>query len=85
MDRIGFGFGISGWLPLIFQGLLTLALLVGIVFLIIFLVKATKRAARRDQLQSSAATQAIEILKGRYARGEILEGEYKKILADLEK
>jgi uncharacterized membrane protein len=88
MMHYGFGFG-GGFLFWIFNGLLTILFLVGLVFFIIFLVRAGRRQAWHEKhpgfSQIPGEMNPKEVLQMRYAKGEIKAEEYKKILADLEK
>lgn len=74
---------------LIFRGLFFIAFLVGLIFLVIFLVKAARRGPVHYDRNSFTGTHgepsAKEVLQIRYAKGEITQAEYKKILADLDK
>jgi len=52
--------------------------MVGIFFLILYIIIRETTPEKRDRRQ------AVEILKERYARGEITEEEYKKMKEELE-
>jgi len=65
----GFGFMILG---LLFM----LALIVGIVLFIVWLV-------RKSNPQSSVSGSSIEILKSRYAKGDIDKPEFEEKMKDL--
>ena len=75
---MGFGFDgnlgiawIVGWLiVLLFWGLVIAAFVLGIRWLI--------RADRRGSREGPATPDALEILRQRYARGEIDEAEYER-------
>jgi putative membrane protein len=70
-----------GWFGMIFMVVFWILILVGLVFVIKWLMQATGRG-KSSQAGSSGA---IDILKERYARGEIDKAEYetkKKDLAD---
>lgn len=62
-----------------------LAVIAAIVWLIVWAVRASKRNVKVQEVQPQVEAGAKEILQARYARGEITQAEYKKILADLEK
>ncbi|MGD2205480.1 MAG: SHOCT domain-containing protein [Anaerolineae bacterium] len=67
-------------------GLLTIGLLVGLVFLVIWLwQRFGALAGTTPKTQSSETKQpsAREILQARYARGELTREEYQAILEDL--
>jgi putative membrane protein len=61
-----------------------LAVIAAIVWLIVWAVRSNKRNAKLVQSQQQGPTHK-EIVQARYARGEITQTEYKKILADLDK
>ena len=68
-----------GWFGIIFMIVFWVLVVVGLVFLIKWLIQATK-----GEKGSSSGSQAINILKERYARGEINKEEFEKIKRDLE-
>ena len=73
-------FGITA---MIFQGLFSLALLVGLVFFVIWLVRrvsGSKDSAAGGSAVTAQPT-AREILQTRYASGEIDQEEYRTMLA----
>ena len=77
----GFGGGCcGGWWPFwgagYFGGILGLVLLVGLIYLIFAVV-------RRDSHPVRHQSSALEILKIRYAKGEITKEEYERLKADL--
>ena len=83
---IRYGYVGGGLFSLIFWGLCLVAFVVGLVFFIIFLVRASKRAAWHVHHPGAMGEpSAKDILQARYAKGEITQAEYKKILDDLEK
>jgi putative membrane protein len=67
----------AGWIGAIFMIVFWALVIVGIVFLVRFLVRQS-RGPGRDQEDS-----ALEILKRRYARGEIDKEEYEAKRKDL--
>ena len=84
----GFG-GAMGGLGLIgglLSTLLTIGLLVGLVFLGIWLWRrfgASQGVASWMQPQATRQPPAREILQARYARGELTREEYQRMLEDL--
>lgn len=74
MHWADYGWGMGyGWLfMIIFWGLVVLG--------IIYLVQSIVRGSRNEAKES-----AVEILKKRYARGEITKEEFERMRADLER
>ena len=75
---MGSGYGM-GWVGMILMVAFWIAIIVGIIFLIRWLVISTgtgRRAARSEE-------SALEILKRRYARGEINKEEFEEKKKDL--
>lgn len=75
MGGMGFGLGMGffGWLwMLLFWGAL--------VILAIWLIGLLFPATRKQSNDSSASLSAPEILKIRYARGELTEEQYQQML-----
>ena len=69
-----------GWFGGIYMIVFWILILVGLVFLIKWLVQSTSRG----QADGSSSNRALEILKERYARGEIDKTEFeekRKVLA----
>jgi putative membrane protein len=81
----GFGFG---WGGMIFGGLLTLLFWGVIIVLIVFAVRALSRSGSSQATPPAgspgqARDQALEILRERYARGEISKDEFNSMRQDL--
>ena len=81
----GFGFG---WGGMIFGGLLTLLFWGVIIALIVFAVRALSRPGSRQVTPAAGSPgqvtdQALEILRQRYARGEISKDEFNSMRQDL--
>ena len=74
---MGWGYGI-GWFWPIFMAAFWVAVIVGIIFLIRWVAMAT-RAREHGKLEESA----LDILKKRYARGEITKDEFEKMKKDI--
>ena len=66
------------WIIFIF--IFIAAIIVGIILLIVWLVK---RASYPGEGSSVKERHALDILKERYARGEITQEEYEKIKKDI--
>jgi len=75
----GWGYGFSGgwlgWLGPVLMVVFGAAVIVGIVFLIRWLVTRSSPTEKEDS--------ALDILKRRYARGEISGEEYQRMKEDL--
>jgi putative membrane protein len=77
MYGYGFGYSIFG---LIFGGLLGL----GILTLLVLLIVLTARGLRHHgPMGMGASEDPLAIAKARYAKGEITQAEYKKLVNDL--
>jgi len=72
-----------GWMP--FGGLLMLAGWGGVIALIVLAIGALTRSGARRPTESldSSSDKALEILKERYARGEITKDQYDSMRHDL--
>lgn len=75
---MGYGYGM-GWFGPILTIAFWIAVIVGVVFLIRWLVVSTRTASHRAPAEDSA----LEILKKRYARGEINRQEFEEKRKDL--
>ena len=75
---MGWGYGMGWFGPLIMIAF-WIAVIVGIVFLIRWLVIATRSTGQKRYYEDSA----LEILKRRYARGEIGKEEFEEKKRDL--
>ena len=67
--------GVWGWFHFIAGSAIRILFIVGLIFALCWLV----RAARGDK----GASRAMEILKERYARGEIAKEEFERMRRDL--
>jgi putative membrane protein len=75
---MGWGYGM-GWFGMILMGLFWVAIIVGIIFLIRWLFVSTGTKSYRPGFEDSA----LDILKKRYARGEINKEEFEQKKKDL--
>lgn len=73
----GWGYGM-GWVGVIFMVVFWVVLIVGIVFLIRWVAASTRQGER------ARGDEALEILKRRYAKGEIGREEFEEKKKDLE-
>ena len=86
MGGFGGGMGGLGLFGGLLSTLLTIGVLVGLVFLGIWLwhrYSASEEVSSRTQPQGTRQVPAREILQARYARGELTREEYQVILQDL--
>ncbi|MFW5975408.1 MAG: SHOCT domain-containing protein [Desulfosalsimonas sp.] len=74
------GWGIMGWFGGIFMLVVWVLVIVGLVFLIKWLVQATRTGTGASSGDSSGA---LNILRERYARGEIDKAEFEEKKKDL--
>ena len=74
---MGWGYGM-GWLWIIINIAFWIAIIVGIIFLVKWLATSSKQQAKSED-------SAVEILRKRYARGEINREEFEERKRDLEK
>jgi putative membrane protein len=75
---MGWGYGM-GWFGLIIMGIFWIAVIVGIIFLIRWISVSTRVKDHRPTSEDSP----LEILKRRYARGEINKEEFETKKRDL--
>jgi len=69
-----------GWLGMIFMMIFWILIIIGGIFLIKWLIQTTSSKGRPDFQENS---KAINILKERYAKGEIARDEFEAIKKDL--
>lgn len=81
MMRDGFGFGLGGILTIIPTILWWLLIVGAIVWLVSSLVSRTTKSTAANA--TTAAESALDILKKRYARGEISKEQYDDMRRDL--
>ena len=79
---MGYWYGSLGWIGMIIKLVLSIGVIIGLVFLVIWIVKQLSNNNLGRSLDN-AAPSAVEIAKERYAKGEINREEYQKFLADL--
>jgi len=79
---MGYWYGSLGWIGMIIKLVLSIGVIIGLVFLVIWIVKQLSNNNLGRSL-NNAASSAVEIAKERYAKGEIAREEYQKLLADL--
>ena len=80
----GYGmFGSFGWIGMILNLVLTLAVIGGFVWLIVWAVRRSGGNSAQTGTTNLSGPSAKEIAQARYAKGEISRDEYQQILADL--
>ncbi|MCB2160496.1 SHOCT domain-containing protein [bacterium] len=75
------GFGYTNWGIMLIGSILLLLVFVGLIFLIVWTARKGKGTEREDGNQRFHT--AEDILKARYARGEITREQYLSISEDL--
>ena len=84
----GFGFGGFGWLGMLFGGLMMLLFWGGLFALLFFAVRSFAQPSSNhgtsvSTLARTSDRNALEIVKERYARGELTKEEYDNLRQDL--
>jgi putative membrane protein len=74
----GFGGGIE-WIIIILSFIFFILIIIGIILLIVWLVKR----ATDSGIEDKTGNKALDILKERYAKGEITKDQYESIKKDL--
>jgi putative membrane protein len=75
----GYYGGGLGWIGMIFGFIFFILCVTGIIFLIVWLVKRSNHPGTENRTESKA----IEVLKERYAKGEITKEQFENIKKDL--
>jgi len=76
------GWGYGGWFSSMIEIIFLVAVVVGVFFLIRWIISASTKQSGQE---SGAGDSALEILRKRYARGEINKEEFEEKKKDLEK
>ena len=79
---MGYGYGGMGLLGGLIGLIVSIAVLVGIVLLIVWAVRSLSGGASRWN-QPAGSQSPSDILKVRYARGEITREQYQQMMKDL--
>ena len=79
---MGFWYGGLGWIGMVINLIISVALIIGLVFLVIWIVKRLSNN-NSGRMLNNAAPSAVEIAKERYAKGEITREEFQKLITDL--
>ena len=75
-------FGAWGWVAMILQVVLWVAMIAGIILLVVWAIRRSSRTPASSYAISGQPA-AKEILQARYARGEINREQYQQMLNDL--
>ena len=75
----GFFGGGLGWIGMVFGFIFFILLVIGIIFLIVWLVKRSNNPGVENKTDSKY----LEVLKERYARGEITKDQFDNMKRDL--
>ena len=76
----GFFGGSMGWIGMILGFIFFILIIIGIILFIVWLVK---RVTHSGTEQPRIGNKALEVLKERYAKGEITKDQYEDIKKDL--
>jgi putative membrane protein len=77
-------FGHMSWGGMIFGALMMLLFWGGLIALVVLAIKAFSSSGSQDKPETrNAGESALEIVKMRYARGEISKTEYEEMTQDL--
>ena len=75
----GFYGGGPGWIGMVFGFIFFILVVIGIIFLIVWLVKRSNHPIVENRTESKA----LEVLKERYAKGEITKDQFDIMKKDL--
>ena len=78
---MGYWYGGLGWIGMVINLVVSVALIIGLMFLVIWIVKRLSNNNSGRTLNNVVLP--VEIGKERYAKGEINREEYQKLLANL--
>ena len=84
----GFGFGGFGWTGMLFGGLMMLLFWGGVAILLLlafrsFAQSSSSQGSSVSTLARASDKNALEIVKQRYAKGELTKEEYDNLRQDL--
>lgn len=79
-NMMGGYYGGIGWIGMILSFIFFILIIIGIILFIVWLVK---RATHPGTEQSKTNSKALEVLKERYAKGEISKEQFESIKKDL--
>lgn len=75
----GFFGGGMGWIGMILGFIFFILIIIGIILLIVWIVKRTTHS----EIEDKTGSKALEVLKERYAKGEITKEQYESMKKDL--
>ena len=75
----GFFGGAMGWIGMILGFIFFILIIIGVIFLIVWIVKR----ATHSGIEDKTGSKALEVLKERYAKGEITKEQYESMKKDL--
>jgi putative membrane protein len=75
----GFFGGGLGWIGMVFGFIFFILVVIGIIFLIVWLVKRSNHPG----VENRAESKALEVLKERYAKGELTKDQFDNMKKDL--
>ncbi len=78
-------YGGMGWIGMIIGAIFSIAVLIGLIYLIVWAVRRTNGNSTQSGTQAPLSQSAKDIAQARYAKGEITRDEYQKILSDLDR
>ena len=79
LNMIGWFGGGIGWLGMILCLIFFILIIIGVIFLIVWIVKKATYSGNEAKTGSST----LEVLKERYAKGEITKEQYEDVKKDL--
>jgi len=75
----GFFGGGMGWIGMILSFICFILIIIGIILLIVWLAKRVTHS----EIEDKTGSKALEVLKERYAKGEITKDQYESMKKDL--
>jgi putative membrane protein len=78
-----FGYGGMGWIGMILGLVVTIAVIVGLVYLVVWAVRRMSGNSAQSGSLNMPGQSARDIAQARYAKGEINREEYQQVLSDI--
>jgi len=79
-NMMGGFFGGMGWIGMIVGFIFLIAIIIGIILFIIWIVKRTTH----NPVDLKTESKSLEVLKERYSKGEITKEQYEEIKKDIQ-